>query len=91
MERIHELIDELMEEILKAFPTATNARITVDADGYRSLAIERIKEDDDLPVEAWKRRELFVQHKLCGSEWSTDRSEEQNRYYRERKLLLEEE
>lgn len=89
MNEIHDLIEQLEGAIAKAFPTATGASITIHMDGYRSFIAERVQPDENLPPEAWKRRELMDQWKRIGGEWTDDRSGEQNAYYRERKLLLE--
>ena len=89
LERIHKLMDQLQEEIIRQFPTATESTISVGCEGYRHIIVSTTQKNTDLPVEAWKRRELLDQSKLGDSEWLKDRSERQNAYYAERKLLLE--
>lgn len=89
LEGIRKLMDQLAEEIIKQFPTATESTISVGHEGYRHIIVSMTQKNMDLPVEAWKRRELFEQSKFGNGEWTKDRSERQNAYYAERKLLLE--
>jgi hypothetical protein len=90
MDKIKELFELLTAEIRKVYPEMTNAAFSVDVDGYRSIRVEKWKEDPELPTEAWKRRELLEIWRLSGSgEWSKDRSDEQNEYYKYHKCLLE--
>lgn len=91
-DRINELIEQLRSEVFKAWDKATNADIRIEPDGYTHFFVEQIKESDDLPVEAWKRRDVYdVWKTSIDGKWSKDRSDEQNAYYKARKLLLEDE
>jgi hypothetical protein len=90
MDKVKELLELLTAEIRKVYPEMTNAAFSVDVDGYRSIRVEKWKKDPELPTEAWKRRELLEICRLSGSgEWSKDRSDEQNEYYKYHKCLLE--
>ena len=90
LERIHNLLDELMDAVTDCFPEATSIHVSNHANGYRNFTVERWEDNNDLPVEAWKRRTLFDQHRIgFDGEWSKDRSDEQNGYYKDRKVLLE--
>ena len=89
IERIHKLLDQLAEAVAEAFPNADNMYASLATDGYRSFRVEKWKREEDTPVEAWKRRELFEQHRIGFGDWSSDRSKEQNEYYRRNRTLLE--
>jgi hypothetical protein len=89
LERIHELMDQIATEVASLWGDSVKARIILEDDGYQSFSVERWKKDEDLPIEAWKRRELLDQHRI-GGEWSRDRSCDQNDHYRLHKVLLEE-
>lgn len=90
LERIHELMDQLAEEIQKVYPKATDAAIRLDDDGYRGITIHQTKRESDVPSGAWKRR-VLLDHSRVAGEWTRDRSSEQNDYYRWMNELLEEE
>jgi hypothetical protein len=90
MNEIYELIDKITLIVKKEFPEATDTRIVFDVTGYVSLDVYIMKEDENLPVEAWKRRELLQQFRFADGHFSEDRSDTQNEYYRQRKVLLEE-
>ena len=90
IDHIHDLLDQLWDAVSEAYPEATNAMLNLHSNGYRNIVVEKTKVDDNLPCAAWKRRELLDQYRHNG-EWSKDRSQEQNRYYKENKILLEEE
>lgn len=87
-DRINELLEQLREEVFKAYPKGSNASIRIEPDGYTHISVEQVERNNDLPVEAWKRRELCDSWKTVNNEWK-DRSSEQNDYYRARKILLE--
>ena len=89
-DRVNELIDQLRTEVFKTWANGSNATIRIEPDGFTSLYVEQIEENPDLPVEAWKRRDLYDSWKTSfDEEWRKDRSAEQNAYYKARKLLLE--
>lgn len=88
MEEIYELIDQLAAKVFEKFGKATTGRVTFYTDGYRGLDIYTIKNDDKLPSAAWKRRDLYDVSR-CFGQWSEDRSESQNDYYRRHNILLE--
>lgn len=91
-ERIEELLKQLTEEVFKVWNTATDANIRIEPDGYMSICVEKFEKNDDLPIEAWKRKELFDSWKPVDDDgWAKDMSDEQNAYYKAHKLLLEEE
>ena len=88
-ERIGELLNELMQEITAIWGDKARFRASCHPDGYQSITIEEWEPDLELPIEAWKRRELYESWR-CNDDWRPDRSTEQNAYYREHKCLLEE-
>ena len=88
-DRIGELLNQLMEEVKETFGDAARIHVSCHPDGYQSITVEECQADSNLPVEAWKRRELYDSWRKNGK-WRPDRSAEQNEYYRERKCLLEE-
>ena len=91
-DRINELIELLRAEVFKAWDKGTNASITIEPDGFTMLSVDRWDRNEDLPAEAWKRRQIYDSWKTStDDEWKADRSEEQNAYYKAHKLLLEEE
>ena len=87
MEKIQELIEQLSEAIFSKFGEATNASVSIHADGYRGLSIDITQETRGLPPEKWKRRVLLDVCKVSG-EWRDDRSNDQNEYYRNKNILL---
>ena len=90
MDEIYELINKLALAVKEKFPEATDTRVAFDTSGYVSLDIYIMKQDENLPIEAWKRRELLQQFRFADGHFSEDRSDTQNEYYRVRKVLLEE-
>jgi len=89
-DRINELLEQLREEVFKTFCNGSNAHIRIEHDGFISFSVEQVQEDDNLPVEAWKRRQLYDSWKTAkDDDWRKDRSGEQNAYYKARKILLE--
>ena len=87
-ERIDRLIEELAEAVREAWPEGTKFSLSSHIDGYRNLTVVEWKDDETLPIEEQKRREVYDSYKLSGV-WTTDRSQEQNDFYRKEKVLLE--
>ena len=90
MEEIYELIDQLAAKVFEKFGNATSGTVTFYTDGYRSVNVIAMENNLGKPVEAWKRRELYDASRcFCSGQWSEDRSEAQNDYYRRLHILLE--
>lgn len=88
IQKIRDLMDNLMEAITDAFPESTKAMISLYEDGYRSIAVEKWDDDYVTPASARKRRSLLDQIRI-GGEWSPDRSDDQNDFYLRGNVLLE--
>jgi len=89
MDKIHELIEQLGEEILKLFPDATKTGLLIAADGYVNISVEKWNHMDGVKIEDTPRRQLWDQSKLDGK-WGEDLSELQNAYCKKCGCLLEE-
>lgn len=90
-ERIEKLLNDLTEAVKETWGESARVNVSCHPDGYQSISIEEWKENPELPVEAWKRRELYDSWRYSGENWRADRSGEQNEYYRQHKCLLEKE
>ena len=88
-DRIGELLNQLIEVVKETWGNSARIHVSCHPDGYQSITVEEWQADSNLPGEAWKRRELYDSWRM-NDEWRSDRSAEQNEYYRKRKLLLEE-
>lgn len=89
MEKVYEMMDELMKAMKELFPDMTRASIQLDADGYESIGVIKWGDTSDRSVEQTPRKNLFIQSRICG-EWGHDESEKQNQYLKECGCLLEE-
>ena len=88
-ERIEKILNDLTEAVKETWGESARVSVSCHPDGYQFITIEEWDENPDLPVEAWKRRELYESWRSIGKNWRADRSGEQNEYYRQRKCLLE--
>ena len=88
MEEIYELIDQLAAKVFEKFGKATYGLVTFYTDGYRNVNVIAMEKNPEKPADVWKRRELYDASR-CFGEWSKDRSETQNEYYKRHHVLLE--
>ena len=91
MDLIKETLEKLNELVAKEFPDYTRASFNVQADGYLSISVIQWEENDKKKPENKKRRELFDQYRVSGSNSWTDNKESQNAYYKQIGVLLEDE
>lgn len=91
MDLIKETLEKLNELVAKEFPTYTRASFTADADGQLTVSVIQWEENDKKKPENKKRRELFDQYRVSGSNSWTDNKESQNAYYKRIGVLLEDE
>lgn len=88
-ERIENLLNDLTEVVKETWGESAQFHVSLCQDGYQLIQVEEWEANPELPVEAWKRRELYDSWRYIGEKWRADRSGEQNEYYRQRKCLLE--
>ena len=90
MERVHELMNELLEAIRQVYPAMTDADIHLGDNGYQSIEVKKWDSECMKPAENRKRKVLLDQYKgFADSPWSEDQSGERNQYLLEKKVLLE--
>ncbi len=90
MERVHELMSELLEAIRQVYPAMTDADIHLGNNGYQSIEVKKWDSEYMKPAENRKRKVLLDQFKgSANSPWSTDQSSERNQFLLENNVLLE--
>ena len=90
MNKVYQLIDNISETVKQIFPKANKIMISAHDDGYINLTVLQEEDDDNIPVEAHKVRFFFDQARFSDGHFGEERSSHQNKFYKERKRLLEE-
>ena len=91
MDLIKEMLEKINELVAKEFPAYTRASFNVEADGHLSISVIQWEVNDKKKTEDKKRRELFDQYRISGSNSWTDNKESQNAFYKQIGILLEDE